>query len=244
MTRQRSADCPSDLRLDQWLAGELAQVERAALEAHAAGCEPCRRRRSLLLDAQRSFASTAPVFATLSQRPPHWRKSWRIVAPALAAAAALLLALGRPWQHWLQQDGHGTRAKGSVAQLRWVVRRGQRVVAGRPDQSLRAGDALRFSVSAREPVYAAVLGRDAAGHVNVYYPEAAELARVDAGNDQPLPLAIELDATPGDEQLHSVFCRGPASLAQVKAAIERAPDAPALPAGCSHERTTLHKESP
>ena len=125
-----------------------------------------------------------------------------------------------------------------------MVRRGERVVAGRPDQSLRAGDALRFSISAHEPVYAAVLGRDAAGHVSVYYPEGAELARIEAGNDQLLPLAVELDATPGDEQLHGVFCRGPAPVAQVAAAIERAPDAPALPPGCSHERATLHKEAP
>jgi len=244
MTRQRSADCPSDLRLDQWLAGELAQVERAALEAHAVGCEPCQRRRSELMDAQRSFASSAPSFAALSQSPAKAGRSWRALGPVLAAAAAVLLALGQPWRYWLERDQKNTRTKGSVAQLDWVVRRGERVVAGRPDQSVRAGDALRFSIRAHEPVYAAVIGRDGAGHVIVYYPEAAELVQVAAGTDQPLPLAIELDATPGDEQLHGVFCPRPVAVAQVKQAIERSADAPALPPGCSHQRAVLHKEAP
>jgi hypothetical protein len=244
MIRQRNTDCPSDLRLDQWLAGELTQVDRDALEAHAASCEPCRRRRSELIEAQRSFASSAPVFAALAGRAPSRPRWWRAAAPVLAAAAALLLALGRPWQYWLERDDGATRTKGSVAQLSWVVRRGGRVVVGRPDQPLHAGDALGFAIRAREPVYVAVLGRDAAGRVSVYYPEAAELALVSAGGDQPLPLAVELDATPGDEQLHGVFCRRPVPVAQVKEAIERAPGAPALPPGCNHELATLHKEAP
>jgi hypothetical protein len=43
-----------------------------------------------------------------------------------------------------------TRTKGSVAQLRWVVRRGEHTVAGRPDQALRdaavAKPALRLTL--------------------------------------------------------------------------------------------------
>lgn len=244
MTRNRSADCPSDLRLDQWLAGELTRIERDALDVHVAGCEACRRRRSDLIEAQRSFVSSAPGFAVLAQGAAKRRGSWRALVPALAAAAALLLALGQPWQYWLERDPPRTRTKGSLARLSWVVRRGDRVFAGRPDQPLRAGDALRFSIHALEPVYAGVFGRDAAGRVSAYYPETAELALVPGGSDQPLPVALELDASPGDEQLHGVFCRHPASIAQVQRAIERSADAPALPPDCSHERATLHKETP
>ena len=87
----------------------------------------------------------------------------------------------------------------------------------------------------------ALLGLDPAGRWSVYHPEQGTLARLEAGQDQPLPVAIELDAAPGDERLYAVFCKSAASLASVKEALLRSADAPTLPAGCSHERHTLHK---
>jgi hypothetical protein len=41
-----------------------------------------------------------------------------------------------------------------------------------------------------------------------------------------------------------VFCPSPLSLARVRAAIERSPEAPALPPGCSFEHRTLKDEAP
>jgi hypothetical protein len=172
---------------------------------------------------------------------------WRSAAPLLAAAAALALAIGQPWQLWgpfAKESSNGTRIKGGGTHLTWVVRRGERVFTGHPDLELHAGDALRFSVSAREPVYVALIGLDAAGGWSVYHPEQDSLARLEAGNEQPLPVAIELDAAPGDERLYAVFCRGAASLASVKEALVRSADAPALPSGCEHELHTLHKVAP
>jgi hypothetical protein len=111
-------------------------------------------------------------------------------------------------------------------------------------EALQDGDAVRFSVSAHEPVYVAILGLDAKGQLSVYYPEGAQLAKVEAGHEQLLPMAIEWDEVPGREQLYGVFCPRPLPVAPVRAAIERSPQAPTLPPGCSFERRTLQGEAP
>jgi hypothetical protein len=273
--RRRSEDCPSDLKLDRWLAGELTRDEQREVEAHVEGCDPCRHRHAELAESRRSFARDAPPFAAIERPAPSLsqpgqgppprsepvtasrrelarraapRAHWLVGASALAAAAAIALAVGKPGPIPPSSSGDpagsATRTKGGVASLGWVVRRGEHVFAGRSEETLRAGDAVRFTISAREPVYVAVLGLDAGGQLSVYHPDGERLSKVEAGRDQLLPTAIELDATPGAERLYGVFCPSAVLLSGVRAAIERAPDAPALPQGCSIERRTLNKESP
>jgi hypothetical protein len=259
--RRRSEHCPSALGLDEWLAGELTPEGAAQVEAHVADCRFCQSRRAERLETRRTFAADAPSFAALVSRgseafasaPPGRsarRRRWRWVAgaSALAAAAALALLVGAPWPAGERFGdvgaGSGTRTKGNPASLGWVVRRGARVFAPGPDERLRAGDALRFTVSAREPVFVAIFGLDSLGRLSVYHPDTDQLSQVGPGKDQPLPTAIALDATPGDERLYGVFCRGSRSLSELRRAIERAPDAPLFPAGCTHELRTLSKETP
>jgi hypothetical protein len=250
----RGEHCPSDLSFDRWLAGELTPAEARAHEAHLLSCAHFESRRAARLEARRNFAREAPPFASLAaaaQAAPHVRPEPRSRrAPRLAwlaggcgLAAAALIALGAPWR--APSDGtSGTRTKGGPASLGWVVRRGERVFAGRPEQRLQPGDGVRFTITAPEPVFLAVIGLAASGKASVYYPEADELARLEAGRDQPLPAAIELDAIPGDEQVYAVFCESAVPVARVTEAVERSPDAPALPPGCSSERHTLRRESP
>jgi hypothetical protein len=238
--RRRSEHCPSALRLDEWLAGELTPEGAAQVQAHVAGCAFCQGCQAERLETRRNFAAAAPSFAVLarSARRRHW--PWVAGATALAAAAALALVVGAPWHSGERFDdlgaGSGTRTKGNPASLGWVVRRGARVFA-------RPGDALRFTVSAREPVFVAIFGLDSLGRLSVYHPDTEQLAEVGPGKDQPLPTAIALDATPGDERLYGVFCRGSRPLSELRRAIERAPDAPVFPAGCTHELRTLSKET-
>jgi hypothetical protein len=177
----------------------------------------------------------------------HARIAGLAASCGLAAAALIAFAVGEPWRDAPNDDGlgtFGTRTKGGPASLGWVVRRGARVVAGRPEEPLQPGDALRFTISAREPVFVALLGLGASGKPSVYYPDADELAGLPAGDEQLLPIAIELDATPGDERLYAVFCQKPVSVAAVLEAVERSPQAPALPVSCTGERHTLQVESP
>ena len=246
--RRRNEHCPSALLLDEWLSGELTPARAADVEAHVEGCALCQSRRAERTETRRSFEAAAPSFAALARSARSRRWPWIAGASTLAAAAALALVVGAPWGtagRWNDAgEGSGTRAKGNPASLGWVVRRGARVFAPSPEESLRAGDALRFTVSARERVFVAIFGLDSAGRLSVYHPDTDELSQVDPGKDQPLPTAIALDATPGDERLYGVFCRSSCSVSELRHAIERAPGAPVFPADCSHDLWILHKETP
>jgi hypothetical protein len=275
VSRRQTDDCLSDLRLDQWLAGEFIIAQQRGAEFHIDGCDACQRRRSEIAESRRSFTRDAPPLATLERTEPSspeqahahssefirskrrqvanqsaWsaRSRWLAAVSALAAAAAIALVVSKPWPSAVpptgEDKGSATRTKGGLANLSWVVRRGDRVFAGRPDQRLRAGDAVRFIISAREPVYVAILGLDASGRPSVYYPDGDELARIGAGRDQPLSAAIELDAAPVAQQIYGVFCPSPVPLSRVRSAIGNSPDAPPLPGGCTQERWALQKEAP
>ena len=103
---------------------------------------------------------------------------------------------------------------------------------------------MRFTVNARESVYVAIIGLDGEAEPRVYFPEGELLAKVEAGRDRLLSMAIELDASPHDEQGYAVYCRRPERVASVRDALTRAPDDPRFPADCSAERWSLPKERP
>jgi hypothetical protein len=255
MMPRRDEDCASDLALDRWLAGELTLDEQRDIEAHVAACAACSAQRGRLAEARRTFAQEAPSFAALQRAEPASRRAaaggpqraeryrWLVAASALAAAA-VFVAVFQPGPPLPDAEGHGTRTKGGIASLGWVVRRGEHVLEGGPEERLQAGDAVRFTVSAREPVYVAILGLDVRGRASVYHPHADTLVKVEAGADQLLPAAIQFDSAPGEERLYGVFCRSAEPVSRVQAAIERSPDAPQLPQGCSHERWTPNEELP
>lgn len=169
---------------------------------------------------------------------------WLAGVAAVAAAAGIALAVGQPWRSSSEAFSGATRAKGGIASLSWVVRRGERVFSAHPRERLRAGDAVRFSVSTREGVYVAIVGFDADAQPRVFFPDGERLARVEAGRDRVLAMAIELDASPHDEQGWAVYCRSAELVASVREAIARSADAPRLPELCSAERWTLPKERP
>ena len=258
MTRRRGEQCLSDLVIDRWLAGELTLAERRLAEGHVSSCDPCRSRRAELIASRQGFAHDAPPFEALQRRPSHAasakqssdapasRRSplggrWVAGAAALAAAAVVAVAIGQPWR---VVDPLSTRTKGPIASLSWVVRRGERVFAGDPHEPLRDGDAVRFTVSAREGVCVAIFGLDDATEPRAYFPEGELLAKVEAGRDRVLSMAIELDASPQDEHGYAVYCRSPEPVARVRDAIALSVDEPRLPAGCSAERWSLPKERP
>ncbi|XYH94073.1 zf-HC2 domain-containing protein [Sorangium sp. So ce1128] len=74
--RSRPEGCPSDLRFDRLLAGELAPAEEQAARAHLDGCERCAA-RFVALEAERAAFLAAP---------PPLRLPPRAVAPAVPAA--------------------------------------------------------------------------------------------------------------------------------------------------------------
>jgi anti-sigma factor RsiW len=86
-------------QLSAWLDGELAEATGAAMEAHLAGCEACRREWLSLTALDAALGNlTAPAPTGLAEkvllrvRRPRRRQVWQSVA--LAACLVLGIALG------------------------------------------------------------------------------------------------------------------------------------------------------
>jgi len=265
--RRQSPDCLSDLKLDRLLSGELSTELEGAARAHLAGCPECTARRLELSADRLSFAESAPaldlpgperpVNARLPEAPARIVPARRRWIGGVALAAAAMLAFGVGLTQILHERGGvdgspapaagATRTKGGGVTFGFVVRRGDRTFAGEAAQTLHPGDLLRFTFGAASPVYAGVWGVDAEGRVSSYQ-QSPELARLPAGQSQPLPEAIELDESLGAERLVAVHCSAPHSVADITAALgasAAAPRVPAdLPAGCESESLTIVKVQP
>ena len=203
LRRERSETCLSDLALDEWHASELDAEGEAAAHAHIVACERCRRRMADLDADRERFLALAPVFraparVTTSKRTAAFSRIGLATALAAGLGFAAFLALRLETRD--ASDGAvatGDRVKGSH-RIGFYVKRGEQTSEGIPGQRVLPGDRLRFVVTARSAVHVAILSLDGAGRVSTYYPPEGDVAgRLESGADQPLPGAIELDATLG-----------------------------------------------
>lgn len=217
MTAVRGAECWSRLECDQLLQGEL----RAERTAHAASCARC----TALLAAHRHERATFAVPRRGARRP-------RWIAAGLAAAAALCAV----WLIGHDRGAPDTRTKGKPA-IGFYVKHGDAVRKGGPGDVVFPGDALDFAASCDRPAYLAILSRDGAGTVSVYYPDGPNAAPVAAGHDQLLPLSVVLDGVLGHEQLYGAFCDRPIAVEPLAAAVRGA----AWPAGCVVDTLAIEK---
>ena len=62
------AECLSDLRLDELLAGELGIEASAEVQAHLAACAACQARHADFERQQHGLATDGPDFAVLAAR--------------------------------------------------------------------------------------------------------------------------------------------------------------------------------
>jgi hypothetical protein len=110
----------------------------------------------------------------------------------------------------------GEREKGSSAlALDVVVKHANgHVEALGADGRVRAGDAIRFLVSAPRAGHLVILGLDAAGQVSVYVADGDDAHKIDRGTRQAMPGSIILDATPGAERLVALECEARFPVAQ------------------------------
>lgn len=238
---ERSEACLSDLRFDEWHAGELEPDAEKLASEHVAGCERCRRRQALL-DAERArfleLSVQAPVPKPITAPRGRGLKIRTFAGAALSAAA--LVALFVAFSPGTREEGD--RVKGAQ-RLGFFVRRGADTVEGMPGQRVLPGDQLRFVVTTREVAYVAVLSRDGAGKASVYFPIAGSSApKLDAALTRPLEGAIELDATLGQERIWGVFCRESFELEPLRRALEEQAELRA-PAGCAVDELALTKVS-
>jgi hypothetical protein len=225
--------CISDLKLDQWRAGELAENVAAKLREHVATCERCAARRQQLLAQAEQMLRRFPepprpaVPATLASR-------WVAASAGLAAAAALIF-----WIGGRRGEDAETRTKGS-SHISFFVKRGDQVSPGRNGERVQPGDRLRFSLTTTRPQSVGIFGRDSTGAAFVYYPQAARSQSVGKVRDLALDTSVELDASLGSEAIFAVFCDEDFDLASLKQSLSKTAALPPLP-GCTIDTLELLK---
>jgi hypothetical protein len=234
----RSEDCLSDLVLDRWSTGELDAQERQRVESHVATCPRCHAQHAELERTRAEFYAAAPSF---EQHAARFVTGTRVrsrpqrvaaLAAGLAALAALAVIALRPGGLPI------TRSKGAPY-IGYFVKREGRVVPGNEATSLRPGDLLRFTYSSNREYYLALFNLDSR-EASVYFPSAPQAAHVPSGSEIPLDFSVELDATPGVEHVHALFCEQRFELEPLRAALFASGRMP-VPNGCHVNSLTLHK---
>lgn len=227
LSRTRSEDCLSDLRLDELSAGELTESERTEALAHLDGCELCPERLAAL-DGTRARIGG-------SKLPPlRGRSAPRRWGPALGVAVAVAAVVS--FFVVPRRAPPPTRTKG-VSQLGFFVTGAEGTRIGAPGETVHPGDTLTFTVSAAAPTHVAILSRDGAGKASVYHPEIA----VAAGRGTLLPTATLLDGTLGSERIVAVICDAAVEAEPLRAALAARGELPPLPEGCHAETVTIEK---
>ena len=201
--------CLSALQLDRYAMGELTPEAAKETATHLAGCRPCGEAMETLRAARGEPLPPLRVVPLAAERRP-WRRA--IAAGVGIAAAASVVLVLRPG---------GERVKGPGVALGMYVEHGGEVRRAGPGEVVAAGDALRFTVTAPQAVYVAVLSVDPAGRASVYYPRAARAEPVQPGVEVALPLGTRLDATLGEERIVGVFCPAPIELEPLRAGLEQ-----------------------
>ncbi|HZX96223.1 MAG TPA: DUF4384 domain-containing protein [Myxococcales bacterium] len=197
--------CFSSLLLERFLFNELTAAEAQRVRAHLSTCAAC----SSVLEGMRR-AEPLPPLRVVPLRPNRARRAIAVAA-AVAAASLLLVLRSHP----------GERIKGPGFALAAYVQHGVEVRRAGPGETVAAGDALRFVVTAPVAGYVAVLSVDPQGRASIYYPQAARAAPIAAGDETALPLATRLDATLGEERVTALLCPSPVELGPLRAALER-----------------------
>jgi hypothetical protein len=167
------------------------------------------------------------------------RKSWlRWLVPmgafaAAAAAIVIYIATKKP----AHTDDPDILYKGDGVSLVIYVKAGdssQRLQSG---DTIASGAKIRFEIQGVKQGYVAVVGVDGTGTASVYYPSNSPQA-AQLGDDHLLHVAIQLDATPGDEQFYAVYATAPFMLDAVLPSIR---GQGTLPAGVTTSHVVLHK---
>jgi hypothetical protein len=223
----RPPGCLSELALERLRLGESSDVEG---RTHLAGCSRC----GALLAALADGAATLPPRRVTAPRRSRWPS---LVGAALAMAAAVAIVAWVP-----KPEGEGTRRKGGAGAVRlgFFVRHDGGVRRGGDGERVVPGDALRFTVSAAASGWLAVVSRDGADQISVYYPTGgATLAPLDAGAEVALPGSTILDGVTGRERICAVVCPLPLPLDRVRVFARGEP----LPEGCASDCATIEKQA-
>lgn len=243
--------CPSDLRLDEIVAGTRS---RSGDAEHLSRCERCSARLERFETQERQAAAKVATLLAraraeadrrASARPARWPvpAGWFALA---AAVAVLLVAVTRNTAQPGEPRAGADEVRSKGVGLRLWVNRDGRVFEGHSGDRFRPGDALRVTVTSSTPTWLFLAGIDAAGAVRAYHPfDGAESVRLEPGTDAPLPDSLVLDDAEGTEYLVALFTAEPLGFGAIERALRewhRRPGEPgrlALPG--SHHFIALRK---
>jgi len=217
-------------QLERYLLDELPPHERQAI-ADALEARPELRERldDLRLSSAALFREHPPaaVAAQLRARAaapaPSPSRSARLLAPALAALAALLVAGTVLVVHEREQGPRPdvTRVKGVQPYL-LLFRKAAEVERLTPGAVVRRRDLLQVAYQAAGRGYGVIVSIDGSGAVTRHLPPAGDQATpLQAGGPVPLGASYELDDAPGFERFVLVTADTPFAVETVLAAARR-----------------------
>ncbi|MFP2908469.1 hypothetical protein ACLESD_26125 [Pyxidicoccus sp. 3LFB2] len=210
MNAPRTAQCPSDLALEEHLL-----TENRAIARHIAGCAHCQMWERSAAEAARAFARQSPPWMekTRKRRSPVSR--WAPLVPLAALAGAALLFL-RP----TPPEASRYATKGEALTV-YVGGKGEPRAATQGER-IRAGETLRFHVAPRSGAFVWIASVDATGKVSRLAP-AEGTAPLAVDGAQLLPGGAVLDATEGPERIWAVISKEPLSWDVVEGALQGSP---------------------
>jgi hypothetical protein len=215
----------SDLRWDRLLAGELSAEAAARVRSDAATCDACTARLAELTREHHAFAQQAI--------PIHRRRRWLVAVPALAAAAAIVVAL-------TPRSAPEERVKGS-GRASLLLTAGQRVLVS--GDRLRPGDRLQAGYHARDAGCGAVLSRDGSRRATAYVPSRGEvMIALPPGEAAAFPESTILDDVTGEEIVVVMWCASQHALGPLLTELE-ARGAVAAPEDCTQLHVVLDKRA-
>jgi hypothetical protein len=218
----------STLKLNQYRYGELPPEEMAAARAHLSDCGRCLARLQAQQANRQAFV-VEPVPQAIQDAardtPANTPRNWlRWAAPAIAAAALLLLVPmlnldQNPAPVGPSADEIRTKGEGILLEAWLDTRDGPRLLE--TGALVSPGDVLQLKYAAEGRPWVSFGGVDQQGVVEVYGIFASEGLEIERA-----PFALELDRTPGTQEILAVFTWERPSESQIHASISnrRAPD--------------------
>ena len=158
MNAPRTAQCPSDLALEE----HLLQANPATAR-HIAGCAHCQKWERSAAEASRAFARESPRWMAKTQARASPLRRWAPLLPAAAlAVAALFLLLPTP------PEAPRYATKGEALTV-YVGGQGSPRAATQGER-VRPGEALRFEVAPGSAAFVWIASVDSTGTVSRLAP--------------------------------------------------------------------------
>ncbi|MCP3162277.1 DUF4384 domain-containing protein [Myxococcus qinghaiensis] len=210
MNAARTAQCPSDLALEEHLLDANPATAR-----HIVGCAHCQAWERSAAEAARAFARENPRWMAKAQARSSPLRRWAPLLPIAALAAAALFILHSP-----SPEAPRYATKGEELTV-YIGGQGAPRAASQGER-VRPGEALRFQVAPGSAAFVWIASVDSTGSVSRLVPaEGTTPLAVDGA--QLLPGSAVLDAVEGPERIWAVISREPVSWAVVEQALQGSP---------------------